>query len=307
MGSLQYRYDLCFPRGEKKTVFDADELICTREIDLDAFKISGQSVGKRSAQSVFAKSGRYVKAVHVKEGERHFDIALDATLRAALARGERPAAAGALSIRRADLRKKRFKRVPKLLIVFIVDASDSMGQGTHVRMKAAKGAVLALLTQAHLRRYRVAMVAFRDKSAQVLLPPTASLALARLRLQALPTGGATPLAAGLMKAWRLIRAERLKDPSIQPLMVVISDGDANVAYDSQSIHMGVMAELGVICGRIGADGIRSIVIDTKPRRDGAADMLTIARTLNGAYHHIDQLRAGQVVDAVAAHQPWIRS
>jgi magnesium chelatase subunit D len=169
-------------------------------------------------------------------------------------------------------------------------------------MKAAKGAAMAILTQANLRRYHVAMVAFRDKTAQVVLSPTASLALARKRLQSMPSGGATPFAAGLMKAWRLIRSERLKDHSIEPLMVVISDGGANVVYDDHSVAIGVMAEMELICRRIGTDRIHSIVIDTRSRSDGAEDMAAVSRWLNGAYHHVDDLRAGHVIDAVAAHR-----
>lgn len=165
-------------------------------------------------------------------------------------------------------------------------------------MKAAKGAALAILTQARLQRHRVGMVAFRDKSAQVVLHPTASLSLARKRLNLLPTGGATPFAHGLMNAWRMIKTERLKDPSILPLMVVISDGEANVLYDGNAKAMGVVAELKLICQSIGADRIASIVIDTKPRRDGSNDMISVAEALGSVYHHIDGLQAKNVVAVV---------
>ena len=210
---------------------------------MEALKIKGQSAGRRSRRRVPARSGRYVGADPVKDGERHFEVAIDATVRAAMVRQDHCPAAGSPLIRPGDLRKKRYQRPGKNLIVFVVDASDSMGQGTYARMKAAKGAALAMLAQACLNRHRVAMVAFRDKSAQVVLHPTASLSLARKRLNALPAGGATPFAHGLIKAWRMIQTERLKDPSVQPLMVVISDGDANVAYDDRSMALGVMAEL----------------------------------------------------------------
>jgi magnesium chelatase subunit D len=187
------------------------------------------------------------------------------------------------------------------LIVFVVDASDSMGQGTYARMKAAKGAALAILTQAHVRRHRVGMVAFKGRSAQVVLQPTASLSLARQRLRSLPCGGATPFADGLMKAWRLIKIERLKDPFINPLMVVISDGEANVAYDADGSYVDVAEELGLICRKMREDRIHTVVIDTKPRREGSGNMLLVAGALNGTYHHIDGLKAGSVVAAVAAH------
>ena len=170
------------------------------------------------------------------------------------------------------------------------------------RMKAAKGAALAILTRARLKRHRVGMVAFRDKSAQVVLQPTNSLSLARQRLNLLPTGGATPFAHGLMKAWRMIRNERLKEPSVRPLMVVISDGEANVAYDEKNNAFNIMDELLMISEGIGGDRIASVVIDTKPRRGRSVEMTRIAQALNGTYHHISGLKAGNVVAAVSTLQ-----
>lgn len=291
-----------FLSSKKKTVFDADALICIEDIDLEAIDLKGPSVGKRSRRRAYARSGRYVTSAPVKGEERFFDVALDATLRAALMRAGRPAQPGEPLIQPVDFRKKRYKRPQRTLIVFVVDASDSMGQGTFARMKAAKGAALAILTQARLKRHRVGMVAFRDKSAQVVLHPTDSLSLARRRLNMLPTGGATPFAHGLVKAWRMITTERLKDPAIRPLMVVISDGEANIALDEGSHNFSVMDELLLISEKIGGDRIASVVIDTRPRRGRSEDMVRIARALNGAYHHIDGLKAGNVVALVSALQ-----
>lgn len=197
-----------------------------------------------------------------------------------------------------DLRKKHFKQPGTTLIVFVVDASDSMGQGTYVRMKAAKGAVLALLTKARLRRHRIAMVAFGGRSAQIVLPPPTSLALAQRQLNSLPTGGATPFAHGLMTAWQIIQSERFKDPSVKPLMVVLSDGEANAPYDGDRQGVDVMTELHRIAGRMGRDHIHAIVIDTLPRWETAHPMRGIARFLGGAYHHVDRLGAAMVVEAI---------
>jgi len=238
----------------------------------------------------------------VREGERYFDVAMDATLRAAMLHADPSDTSGAPLIQPGDLRKKRYKRPLKTLVVFVVDASDSMGQGTFARMKAAKGAALAVLTQARLKRYRVGMVAFRDKSAQAVLQPTDSLSLARRRLHQLPSGGATPFAHGLITAWRMIKTERLKDPSVRPLMVVISDGEANIPYDENNNAFNIMGELLMISERIGEDHISSVIIDTKPRIGRSDDMVRVARSLNGTYHHIDGLKAGNVVTLVSALQ-----
>ncbi len=265
---------------------------------MDAFKIQGASIGKRAERKTSAKSGRYVKATRVRENDRHFDVAVDATLRAAMIRQGPQSAAGSFSIAPEDLRKKHFNRPATTLIVLVVDGSDSMGQGTYIRMKAAKGAALALLTKARLRRHRIAMVAFRGQSAQAVLPPTTSLALAQRQLNSLPTGGATPFAHGLMQAWQVIKTERLKDPGIDPLLVVLSDGEANVPYQSGRQPVDVMTELRLIADRIGRDHIHSICIDTLPRWEAGHPMRDIAQSLGGAYHHVDRLGAAKVVDAI---------
>lgn len=232
------------------------------------------------------------------EGERSFDVATDATLRAALARRVQNGETGTFDVKVCDIRKKIFRRPGKSLIIFVVDASDSMGRGAHARMKAAKGAALAILAKARKKRHRVGMVAFMDESAEAVLRPTSSLTLARKCLKSLPAGGATPFADGLMKAWKMVKNERLKDPGTRPLLVVISDGEANVPYDSGRKLWEVTDELLVIAGRIGRDNIRSIAIDTRPPMEKSDDMRMIAKALGGSYRHINQLQARHVVDAL---------
>ncbi len=231
----------------------------------------------------------------MREGEHFYDVAIDATLRAALIRQVGNGDQDSFCVHPHDLRKKLFKRPRHTLIVIVVDASDSMGQGTFARMKAAKGAALAILSKARLKRHRVAMVAFWDKTAEIVLQPTASLALAQQHLKALPTGGATPFADGLMKAWQVVKTERHKDPDVKPVLVVISDGEANVPYDGHQKSMTVMEELLLICQSMAQDNIHAIAIDTKPLMESADDMQMIAKALNATYHHITHLRAKNLV------------
>ncbi len=247
-----------------------------------------------------SRSGKYVAAAPVKEGEKSFDIAVDATLRSAVRRQARltQKPMDNVSITFADLQKKVFKRPRKTLIVVVVDASDSMGEGTYARMKAAKGAALGLLAKAGEKRIRVGMIAFRNDSADILLHPTTSLKMARECLKNLPTGGATPFSDGLMKAWRLIKSERIKDPDIKPFLVIISDGEANVPYDKNRGLLEVMDELFHIAHRISKDQINTIAIDTRPRYEKSNDMRLIARSLRAEYHHVNRLKAGHVLDMI---------
>lgn len=155
---------------------------------------------------------------------------LPATVRASaphqVARGR---ASGPLRLRPVDVREAVREGREGNLVLFVVDASGSMG--ARHRMSAVKGAVLALLTDAYQRRDKVAVVAFRGAGAQVLLPATTSVLAASTRLAELPTGGRTPLAEGLLAAAELLRVERLRDPRRRPLTLVVTDGRATAGTD----------------------------------------------------------------------------
>jgi magnesium chelatase subunit D len=132
---------------------------------------------------------------------------------------------------RSDLREAVRQQKTGNLIVLVVDASGSMG--AERRMEAAKGAVLSLLLDAYQRRDLVAMVTFRDDRADVVLRPTSSVEVARARLTELPTGGRTPLAAGILTGLDLATAPGRADTH-RPLLVVITDGRATSAADGRA-------------------------------------------------------------------------
>jgi magnesium chelatase subunit D len=98
-------------------------------------------------------------------------------------------------------------------------------------MEEAKAAAFSLLTDAYQKRDRVALIAFYDRTAEVLLPPTNSPDLAGRLLAELPSGGKTPLSAALALAHRLLRTERARDPGIEPRVILMTDGRPNVPLD----------------------------------------------------------------------------
>ena len=262
-------------------------------------QVSNSLGSRKKTPLVSASSGHYIKAQTVEEGDKSYNIALDATMRAALLRNSREPGKKEFTLTREDLRKKIYIRPPKTLIIFLVDSSDSMGEGTYARIKTAKGAVLAILAKAYQKRHRVGMVAFRKEAAEVILQPTTSLTLAQKKLKALPTGGATPFADGLMKAWRLMKIERLKDKGIRPLLVILSDGEANVPHDKKRKLTEVTEELYTIAEQIGQDNIATISIDTGPLRARSDTMENISTLLRGTYHHIGRLRVDGMIRLVA--------
>jgi magnesium chelatase subunit D len=203
-------------------------------------------------------TGRYVGAEPFAADEPLSDLAVDASLRAAALRAAWAGAAAPGNLARSDLRRKVRTRARQALVVFVVDASESMA--ARRRMSVAKGAALTVLRTAYLRRDRVAVVVFERESAWVLLEPTRSVDRAQERLRRLPVGGATPLSAGLWTAWRLIAAERLRQPQLVPTLVLLSDGEANVPMHPMA---DPRREALALAERIRADGIASLVVEAE--------------------------------------------
>ncbi len=198
-----------------------------------------------------------------------------------------------LVIRKDDLRQATREGREGNLVLFVVDASGSMA--ARQRMSAVKGAVLSLLLDAYQRRDKVGLITFRGATAELALPPTSSVDAAAARLEKLPTGGRTPLAAGLLKANEVLRIERLRDPSRRPLLVVVTDGRAT----SAGAVGGDPRELSGRSARLlQAAGVASVVVDCEsgPVRLGLAGVL--AADLGGPAVTLDGLRADSLAGLV---------
>ncbi|MDX3093846.1 putative cobaltochelatase [Streptomyces sp. ME19-03-3] len=192
-----------------------------------------------------------------------------------------------LVIRRDDLREAVREGREGNLVLFVVDASGSMA--ARQRMSAVKGAVLSLLLDAYQRRDKVGLITFRGATAELALPPTSSVDVGAARLQKLPTGGRTPLAAGLLKAHDVLRVERLRDAARRPLLVVVTDGRATGGPEP-------VRTAGRAARLLAAEGTAAVVVDCEsgPVRLGLAGEL--ARELHGSAVTLEELRA----DSVAA-------
>ncbi|MGY6022129.1 putative cobaltochelatase [Streptomyces spinosirectus] len=194
-----------------------------------------------------------------------------------------------LVVRRDDLRQATREGREGNLVLFVVDASGSMA--ARQRMSAVKGAVLSLLLDAYQRRDKVGLVTFRGSAADVALPPTSSVDAAAARLESLPTGGRTPLAAGLLRAHDVLRVERLRDPARRALVVLVTDGRATGGPEPVALA-GRAARL------FAADGTASVVVDCEsgPVRLGLAGQL--AGELGGTAVSLDELRADSIAGLV---------
>ncbi|MCX4773407.1 putative cobaltochelatase [Streptomyces sp. NBC_01260] len=194
-----------------------------------------------------------------------------------------------LVVRRDDLRQATREGREGNLVLFVVDASGSMA--ARQRMAAVKGAVLSLLMDAYQRRDKVGLITFRGKEAAVVLPPTSSVDAAAARLETLPTGGRTPLAAGLLKAHDVLRVERLRDPSRRPLLLVVTDGRATGGPEPVALATRA-ARLHEV------EGTASVVVDCEsgPVRLGLA--VSLAQELGGTAVTLDELRADSIAGLV---------
>jgi len=267
--------------------FDPDII----ETPLD--RMNRRSSGRRSQTRTETKRGRYIQA-RPAEGKTS-DIAFDATIRAAAPfQNQRRSADNklAFSIRKYDLQRKIRVKQTANLILFVVDASWSMAVAE--RMSAAKGAVLSLLTDAYKRRDRVGMIVFQKDQAKLVLPPTNSVVLARRSLSDIPIGGKTPLAAGLNMALEVIKREELAHPEVRPLMILLTDGVANVSIS----RMHPQKEAYKIAEKIAGEEIPSVVINMEHREFDKGLASEIADHLEASYYCLSDLQAEKLLQTV---------
>ena len=269
-------------------------------------KIAGRRIPTLSLRN----NGKYVR--HRLPAGDIKDVAIDATIRAAapyqkergVSSNSKFDRAVAIVIKTADIREKIRVGKVSTATIFVVDASGSMGANR--RMESAKGAVLSLLLDSYQQRDKVGMVAFKGDKADVLLPLSSSIDLAYKGLEELPTGGRTPLAAGLERGLDLLIAEKQKDAGAIPVLVLISDGRANVTSSDTNTNgngKNVRMELLALAEEARANSIHLIVIDTEEVNRSYIQMQLgycreIAAGSGGKYYSIADLTSQAVSDIV---------
>ncbi|TAM16909.1 MAG: putative cobaltochelatase [Pandoraea sp.] len=244
-----------------------------------------EASGRRSSVSE-TRRGNTVGAV---KNEAPSQLAVDATLRHALLRNPND-----FSVTRADLHEKVRAGREGNLILIVVDASGSMA--ARRRMELVKSCVLGLLQDAYERRDQVAVIAFRADGAELVLAPTRQVELAEQALREVPTGGRTPLAHALQLAAQTLQ----KQTELTPLLVLLSDGRANIALDTDAPPWH---ESLLLARRIAGLGTPALVLDTEEGFVRLGRARELAEALQADYLPLERLSSEQLTLTIRERLP----
>jgi len=307
------------PEVPQEFMFDVD----ATPIDPDLIEFSQRErSGKGGGRGlIFSMDrGRYIKPMLPKGAV--IRLSVDATLRAAAPyqKSRRARAVGTkfedrgVHIEKGDVRVKKMARKAGSLIIFLVDASGSMALN---RMNAAKGAAVSLLAEAYQSRDQICLIPFQGEYADVLLPPTKSIAMARKRLETMPCGGGSPLAHALQTACLTgLNAQKSGDVG-KVVVVAITDGRANVplcvsmgeefdpdndenSKEGKPSRAYLKEEVLACAKKMGSlQGFNLLCIDTENKFISTGLAKEIANAAQGKYHQITKADGGAIASVTA--------
>ena len=193
-----------------------------------------------------------------------------------------------------DLKFQRFENRTERVMIFVVDASGSAALS---RLGEAKGAVELMLAQAYSKRDFVALIGFRDSTADVLLPPTRSLVQTKRKLGTLAAGGGTPLATGLETALKL--ALRVRQSGKLPTLAFLTDGKGNIDLAGTAGRDQAMKDAQSIARQARHLAIPSIFIDSGRRSN--PKLVELAKDWDGTYLCLPRPDAQGLSDIAQSH------
>ncbi|MBN1165927.1 MAG: putative cobaltochelatase [Methanospirillaceae archaeon] len=275
------------------TRFEADDKVQVKRGIMADPRVNRQEIrhGRGRSRRSVSDRGHYVRS-RIPSGALSPDIALDATIRAAAPYQVSREGQCAVTIQRSDIREKVREEKIGNTMLFVVDASGSMGVSQ--RMSAVKGAIFSLLLEAYQHRDRVGLITFRGDGSEVLLPPTSSVELARSLVAEIPTGGRTPLSRGLMSGLEILNREQKRNPDSLPLLVLVSDGKANVSMQGIAPYK----EAEEVAQAIREAAIPSLVIDTEQGYVSFGLAKSLAGTMGGRYVRMDEITSESIAASV---------
>ncbi len=243
-----------------------------------------EGTGKRIKCTYSEGKGRHIRSAKLRQKEIS-DIDFVATLRCAAPYQKWRQKNGlAIRIYKDDLHKKVREHRIGNTILFLVDASGSMG--IKRRMEEAKAGVFSLLQDAYVHRDKLALMTFRKEKSELLLPPTRSISRAYTLLQDVKTGGRTPLYNGLQSALELLINMKIKDKDNVPIMVLFTDGKATSSYKGEN----TADKLQSIAQKYVDLKLKTILIDTECGFVKLGYAKRLAEWLQADYFQLDDLK-----------------
>lgn len=283
------------PEDAEETVFGADEQF--RVVDyIPQDRTHRKGAGPRKGNRALVESGdgtgkcsRY----RVPAGATR-DIAFGATILAAAPhQRSRGRNGSSLIIEKRDIREKVRRRRSGCTLLFLVDASGSLG--VKRRMTTVKGTVMSMLRDSYIKRDRVGLMAFRRDSAEMILPPTRSVEYGYRMLEDLPTGGRTPLGEALVQAGSFMTAYSRCNRGEQCFIVLVTDGRANVPLEA---GRDVNEEIRSLAEGLTIPGVRWIVVDAGARYPRFDDAEVLAADLGAGYFRLDDMNADRFAESI---------
>lgn len=255
--------------------------------------------GKRLRTKAGDCGGHYVRAIQHPEPLK--DLALDATIRAAapyqkLRRSElQNNSSLAIQIKQPDYRRKEREKQVGGHYLFVVDASGSMA--ARKRMEAVKGAIFSLLQDAYEKRDKVGLIVFRKEKAELVLPFTGSIELARRLLEHLPTGGKTPLAGALELAYRTCEQVLRRSPTEKNNILIVTDGRATYGETDNPVNEALAWAKAFVDLPVG-----TLILDTEQDFIRLGIAKELMQAMRGTYYSIDTVTADTVLQVVKGNR-----
>ena len=288
------------PNDYKDDFYNSEEIIfevgggITDQARKDILKqkislIQQRSKSRNGLNQSLNRSGKYSKFRYPFKKEKINDLAIDATLRAAIIDSIKHNQK--FKIESQHYRIKVRKSPTNILIIFLLDTSGSMA--ANKRMSAAKGALLSLLKNIYIRKDKICLITFSGKDANLIIPPTNSVELASEILPKIPTGGKTPLSAAINKAINIAISEQ-NMRGIIPLIILLSDCKQNISLYSLN------DDLEMLNDKIERYSIPLIVIDTDLSDFNLGFAKEVSEKLNAIYYQLEKLQADKIASIITS-------